>query len=69
MKKYYAVNVANARRNTMTSKPARLNKQPNCGLLEQELKISVKSLLFLAFLVILFFIVVFMTVPQTYGFL
>lgn len=53
----------------MTSKPARLNKQPNCGLLEQELKISVKSLLFLAFLVILFFIVVFMTVPQTYGFL
>ena len=53
----------------MTSEPARLNKKPNCRTLEQELTITVKELLFIIFIVMIFFLFAFMTVPQTFGFL
>lgn len=50
------------------SKPVRLNKCSE-DILDKELKISVKQLLFILFLVILFFAFCFMMQPQTYGFL
>ncbi|MBO7443475.1 MAG: hypothetical protein J6T69_01430 [Methanobrevibacter sp.] len=48
--------------------PARLGKQPNCSI-EPELRISVKSLLFIAFLCILFFAFCFIVKGPTYGIL
>jgi len=69
MKKCYVVNVANARRNPMTSKPARLNRKPNCRTLEDELTISVKTLLFLVLISILFIIMAFICKGPTYGML
>ena len=53
----------------MTSQKPRLNKQPNYNVLEKELRISVKSLLLLAFICILFLVFAFIAVPQTYGFI
>lgn len=49
--------------------PARLDKQPICRTLDEELTISVKSLLIIAFITILFFIVAFLTKGPTYGIL
>lgn len=49
--------------------PARLDKQPQCRTLEQELTITVKELLFIIFIVAIFFLFCFMTVPQTFGWL
>ena len=46
-----------------------LHKQPTCRTLEQELTISVKELLFIIFIVAIFFIFAFMTIPQTFGYL
>jgi len=51
------------------SKPARLRKCNSHEVLEKQLTISVKELLLIFFLVLLFGVFVFMTVPQTYGFL
>lgn len=50
----------------MMNKPARLNKAAN-DTLEKELRISVKTLLLLLFLVGLFFAFCFMMKPPTYG--
>lgn len=49
------------------SKPVRLNKAHE-DLLERELHISVKTLLIIILLVILFFAFCFMMQPVTYGF-
>lgn len=51
-------------------KPVRLNKQPRCSenILEQELKISVKTLIFIFFLCIVFFAFCFIMQPKTFGF-
>ena len=49
--------------------PARLDKQPTCRTLEQELTITVKELLFIILIVAIFFMFAFMTVPQTLGLL
>ena len=50
--------------------PARLDKRPaNCRTLEQELTISVKQLLVIMVFAIFFLIFIFMSTPQTYGFL
>ena len=50
-------------------KPARLGKCNSHEVLERQLTISVKELMFIVFLVILFVVFAFMAVPQTYGFL
>ena len=48
----------------------RLEKQPVCNhTMNDELRISSKSLLLLFFLVLAFFVLSFVFVPQTYGFL
>ena len=49
-------------------KPARLGKRPDCRALEQELTITVKELLLIIFIVLVFFAFCFATVPQTFGF-
>ena len=52
------------------TKPARLNRKA-CSedLLEKELKISVKALLFILILVLLFFAFCILMQPQTFGYL
>lgn len=44
----------------------RLYKQQDYNLLKKELRISVKSLLLIAFICILFLLFAFIAVPQTY---
>jgi len=52
------------------SKPQTLYKQKQCThTLEQELTISVKQLLVIIVFAIFFLIFIFMSTPQTYGFL
>ena len=68
-KTYYVWNVANARRITMTSKPARLGKCNAHEVMEKQLTISVMELVFITFLVFLFFLLSFILIPQTFGFL
>ena len=46
-----------------------LYKDPDYNIMEKELRISTKSLLFIAFIYILFIVFAFLAVPQTYGFL
>ena len=46
-----------------------LYKDPDYNIMEKELRISTKSLLFIAFICILFIVFAFLAVPQTYGFL
>ena len=53
---------------TKQRKPS-LYKDPDYDLLDKELRISVKSLLLIVFIVFLFFIVACTMIPQTYGFL
>ena len=51
------------------SKPARLGKCNAHEVLEQELTISVKTVLLIFLLILIFFAFCFMMQPQTYGFL
>lgn len=51
------------------SKPARLNRQCTEDVLDKELKISVKALLFILILVLLFFAFCILMQPQTFGYL
>lgn len=53
---------------TKQDKP-RLYRDPDYDIMSKELRISVKSLLFIVFLCILFGVFAFIAVPQTYGFL
>ena len=53
----------------MTSKPARLGKCNANEVLEQQLTISVMQLVFITFLVVLFFVLSLLLIPQTFGFL
>ena len=52
----------------MMTKPKRLGRDPNYDIMEKELRISVKSLLLIVFICILFFAFAFLMQPQTYGF-
>lgn len=51
------------------NKPARLNKAHEEGSLEQELTISVKQLLIIFIISILFVVFCFIMQPQTFGYL
>ncbi len=53
----------------MASKPARLGKCNSHEVLEQQLTISVLQLVFITFLVVLFFVLSIVFIPQTWGFL
>ena len=53
----------------MNPKPARLGKCNSHEVLEQQLTISVLQLVFITFLVVLFFVLSLLLIPQTYGFL
>ena len=68
-KKSYAWNVANARRNTMTSKPARLGKGCHADFLDDELTISVRAVLIIALMTALFFALCFLCKGPTMGYL
>ena len=52
----------------MTKQKPRLYKNPDYNI-DDELRISTKSLLLILFLCLLFGILAFLAVPQTYGFL
>jgi len=66
MKKCYVANVANARRNPMTSKP-RLGKGCHGGFLNDEFTISGRQLLAILLFVFIFFVVCFTIKGPTYG--
>ena len=51
------------------TKPARLGKCNAHEVMEQQLTISVMELVFITFLVFLFFLLSFILIPQTFGFL
>ena len=51
------------------SKPARLGKCNSHEVLEDQLSISVLQLVFITALVLLFFILSILLIPQTFGFL
>ena len=51
---------------TKQKKP-RLNRDPNYRDLDNELRINGKSLLLLFFFVLMFILLAFIAVPQTYG--
>ena len=53
----------------MNPKPARLGKCNANEILEQQLTISVMQLVFITFLVVLFFVLSLLLIPQTFGFL
>lgn len=53
----------------MNPKPARLGKCNANEVLEQQLTISVLQLVFITFLVVLFFVLSLLLIPQTFGFL
>lgn len=52
-----------------SKKPARLGKCDAHTVLEKQLSISVKELIFIVVLTVMFVVFAFMAVPQTYGFL
>lgn len=51
------------------SKPARLRKCNSHEVMEEQLTISVMQLVFITALVLLFFILSILLIPQTFGFL
>ena len=51
------------------SKPARLHKCNSHEVLEKQLSISVLQLIFIIVFCIMFMVIAFATVPQTFGFL
>lgn len=51
------------------TKPARLGKCNAHEVMEKQLTISVMELVFITFLVFLFFLLSFILIPQTFGFL
>lgn len=53
----------------MRKSPAKLHKCNAHKVMEEQLTISVKQLVFIMFLVFLFFMIIIMVKPQTYGFL
>ena len=53
----------------MTKQRRSLYKDPSYRDMDDELRISTKSLLFIMFLCFLFVVFAFLAVPQTYGFL
>ena len=52
-----------------TTTKARLDKKESDNILETELRISVKTLVLIIFIVFVFFALCFIAVPQTYGLL